>query len=314
MIGRRKFLQLTGATALTSAVSPQSFAKSHASIATREIPSTGERVGVIGFGNSPAFSDDASGEFAQEYGARRGEAVRELVEAFRVRGGNLIDASYGSIVNLSEYLPREELDAICFVTSPFNVFGEHVATREHVEKLISILRKNPLDTLQLRNAFTPDTTKAYWPLMKEWKAEGLVRHIGPSGGGPNHADVMVEVMNDGADFVHVDYSLFSQHAEEVVLPAALETGTAVFVMQPFRSGEIFRLTAGRELPDWVSEFDCESWAQFALKWIVGHPAITSVFMETTKTRHVVDNMGAGIGRLPDADQRQRMLELIQSWS
>ena len=121
--------------------------------------------------------------------------------------------------------------------------------------------------------------------MKEWKAEGLVRHIGPSGAGPNHADVMVEVMNDGA----------------------------VFVMQPFRSGEIFRLTAGRELSDWVSEFDCESWAQFALKLIVGHPAITSVFMETTKTRHVVDNMGAGIGRLPDAYQRQRMLELIQSW-
>ena len=313
MIGRREFLQLTGATTLTSAISPQLFAQSHTSISTREIPSTGERVGVIGFGNSPAFSDDAASEFAQEFGAERDEAVRALVEAFRVRGGNLIDASYGSIVNLSEYLPREELDAIRFVTSPFDVFGEHVATREHVEKLISILRKNPLDTLQLRNAITTDTTEAYWPLMKEWQAEGLVRHIGPSGAGPNHADVMVEVMNDGADFVHVDYSLFSQHAEEGVLPAALDTGTAVFVMQPFRSGEIFRLTAGRELPDWVSEFDCESWAQFALKWIVGHPAITSVFMETTKTRHVVDNMGAGIGRLPDAYQRQRMLELIQSW-
>ena len=141
MIGRREFLKLTGATTLTSAISPQLFAQSHTSISTREVPSTGERVGVIGFGNSPAFSDDAASEFAQEFGAERDEAVRALVEAFRVRGGNLIDASYGSIVNLSEYLPREELDAIHFVTSPFDVFGEHVATREHVEKLISILRK-----------------------------------------------------------------------------------------------------------------------------------------------------------------------------
>jgi diketogulonate reductase-like aldo/keto reductase len=314
MIDRRVFLQLTGAMTTALAISPPLFAKSSTSISKREIPSTGERVGVIGFGNSPAFSSDTASEFGQEFVTERDKTVRALVEAFKVRGGNLIDASYGSIVNLSEYLPREELDTTRFVTSPFNVFGEHVATREHIEKLISILRKKPLDMLQLRSALTTDTTEAYWPLMKEWKAEGLVRHIGPSGQGPKHADVMVEVMSDGADFVHVDYSLFSQHVEEVVLPAALDTGTAVFVMQPFKSGEIFRLTAGRELPDWVSEFDCESWAQFALKWIVSHPAITSVFMETTKTRHVVDNMGAGIGRLPDADQRQRMLALIKSWT
>lgn len=312
MLGRRHFLQL-GAAAAATATPAGLFAQAAGTIATREIKSTGLIVGVVGFGNSPAFSNQTTTDHHQVFGSDRDRLIRELVGAFLNRGGNFVDASYGSVVSLAEILPNEDFNAIHFATSPFDVFGDHVPSREHVDALMAILNKSPLDILQIRNAWTSDTTKVYWPLMKEWKQEGLVRNIGTSGAGPEHADVMVEVMHDGADFVHLEYSLFSQQAENRVLPAAAETDTAVFVMRPFRSGELFSVTSGRELPEWASEFDCTSWGQFGLKWILGHPAVTSVFMETTRTRHVIDNMGAGMGRLPNANHRRQMLDLIQSW-
>ncbi|MEM6514332.1 MAG: aldo/keto reductase, partial [Pseudomonadota bacterium] len=291
-----------------------SLGNSAGKMARRTIPATDQEIGIVSLGNSRLFSDAGIAASNDDLGPDRDERARELIRLFLDMGGNLVDASFGSVENLAKILPTEDLQQILFTTSPFNIFGEHIVNRDHVDKLISVLQKKPLDMLQIRNARTSDTTKAYWPLLKEFKEEGLVRHIGTSGVGPNHSAVMEQVMEDGADFVHIDYAIFATHAEERILPAARDTGTAVFTNRPFSSGDYFQKVAGKTLPSWAKEIDCETWAQFNLKWIVGNPAVTTVFMETTKAHRAVENLNAGIGRLPDKEMRDRMAKLIRSFS
>jgi aryl-alcohol dehydrogenase-like predicted oxidoreductase len=114
------------------------------------------------------------------------------------------------------------------------------------------------------------------------------------------------------DFVQINYSLMEREAEERLLPLAQERGTAVIVNRPFGGGDLFSRARSKPLPDWAAEFDCQSWAQFFLKWIVANPAVTCAIPATDKPHHLEDNMRGGTGRLPDAKMRQRMVELTSS--
>ena len=314
MMDRREFLQVSAAGTAASVLPIVSLGQASGSMVTRPIHSTGQRIGVVGMGNSPVFSEQGTFAAPLEMDvAERETRAREMIRMLIAHGGRLIDATFGTISNLARILPGEDFEQILFVTSPYAWTQGQVATRSHVEALMSILNKNPLDILQLRNPMTTEFTERYWPLLKEWKQEGLVRHIGPSGAGPAQVEVMERVMNDGADFIHIDYSFNTNHTEERLLPVARDTGTAVFTNRPFESGIFFRLVAGRTLPEWAAEIDCETWAQFNLKWILGNPTITSTFFETSNPEHALDNLGAGFGRFPDQDMRNRMKELIASF-
>jgi diketogulonate reductase-like aldo/keto reductase len=154
------------------------------------------------------------------------------------------------------------------------------------------------------------------PVMKEWKQEGRIRYIGVTTSSTGAHEALMEVMRrEPLDFVQVNYSIGSRDAAETVLPLAEDRGMAVMLNVPFggRRGSVFGTLADKQLPDWAAEFDCTSWAQFCLKYLVSHPAVTVPIPGTTDVGHLADNQGAGRGRLPDATMRKRMEDLFDSF-
>ena len=142
-----------------------------------------------------------------------------------------------------------------------------------------------------------------------------MRYFGVAGYAQQFYPAMMKAMEKGiVDFVQFNYSIMEPEAADEILPLALETGTAVITNRPFISGNYFNIVRGQELPDWASEFDCSSWAQFSLKYILAHPAVNCVLTETANPKHVVDNLSAGYGALPDEATRKRMRELLLSFA
>jgi diketogulonate reductase-like aldo/keto reductase len=163
-----------------------------------------------------------------------------------------------------------------------------------------------IDLMQVHNLIDAET---HLLTIKDWKAEGRVRYAGVTHY-QDEALIRVErlVRNQTLDFVQVNYSIADRAAEERVLPAAAERGTAVLVNQPFGGGGLFERVRGKAPPEWAGEIGCGTWAQFFLKFILGHPAVTCVIPATAKVSHLEDNMGAGRGVMPDEAMRKRMAE------
>jgi diketogulonate reductase-like aldo/keto reductase len=175
---------------------------------------------------------------------------------------------------------------------------------------MKLLRSKRIDLMQVHNLVDVQTQLA---TLREWKAQGRIRYLGVTHYEAGaFADVERIMRSEKLDFVQINYSLMEREAEERVLPLAQERGIAVIVNRPFGGGDLFNRTRSKPLPDWAAEFDCHSWAQFFLKWIVTNPAVTCAIPATNKPRHLEDNMQGGIGRLPDAKMRQRMVELASS--
>ena len=173
------------------------------------------------------------------------------------------------------------------------------AAIQHVNTTIENMGRQQLDLMLLHNLRDSDN---FWPVLQEFKADGKVRYIGVSEATDNIPNEVLEdfMRKHSPDFIMPSHSMFRPQIEERILPLAADMGTAVIAI------EVFSDTAGKELPEWASEFDCESWAQFALKYVLSHPAVTCSIVETSQPRHVVDNMGAAFGRLPDQATRERM--------
>ena len=179
-----------------------------------------------------------------------------------------------------------------------------------MERSMSLLRAKRIDLMQVHNLVDVQTQLA---TLREWKAQGRIRYLGithyEAGA---FADVEKIMRSEKLDFVQINYSLLEREAEERLLPLAHERGIAVIVNRPFGGGDLFSRTRSKPLPDWAAELDCRSWAQFFLKWIVANPAVTCAIPATDKPHHLEDNIQAGIGALPDAKTRQRMVELVSS--
>ena len=177
-----------------------------------------------------------------------------------------------------------------------------------MERSMALLRAKRIDLMQVHNLVDVQTQLA---TLREWKSQGRIRYLGIT---HYEAGAFVDVekimRSEKLDFVQINYSLMEREAEERLLPLAQERGVAVIVNRPFGGGDLFSRTRAKPLPDWAAEFDCHSWAQFFLKWIVANPAVTCAIPATNKPRHLEDNMRGGIGRLPDAKMRQRMVELV----
>jgi|MEHZ01.3.fsa_nt_MEHZ010795559.1_3 aryl-alcohol dehydrogenase-like predicted oxidoreductase len=301
-LDRREFIKFA-ATAGAAMSLPVGLQAQTEKMHTRLIPSTGQPLGIVGFGNASPF---------HEPGIENHVRARELISLLLEQGGNFIDTNVPTVWAFEERLEPDMLKQLQVVTSVVERGVSVVET--DMDHLYQALEKNPLDFLQLRNMFSLSAMDR-WPMLKEWKAAGFVKHIGLSGVRAEQPETvaMYEKYINEVDFIQINYSFVEAEAEKRLLPMARDNGVGVITNRPFRNGNYFQMVAGKQLPEWVKEFDCESWAQLSVKWALSNPAVTCVITESSDPGHAIDNLRSGIGRLPDENQREEVRQLIHSF-
>ncbi|MES9942563.1 MAG: aldo/keto reductase [Candidatus Thiodiazotropha sp. 6PLUC2] len=264
----------------------------------KTIPVSGEKLPVIGMGTSRTFDSGSNQSQLQNLG--------KVLELFFEQGGKLIDSSpmYGSSEQvlgrlLKSISKREALFSATKVWTDGKASGIHQMAMS--KKLWGITR---FDLMQIHNL---RDWQVHLETLQTMKAEGQLRYIGiTTSHGRDHDELYQALEKHPFDFVQLSYNIANPEVEHRLLPLAQEKGIAVIVNRPFARGSLFKLTKGKSLPDWTEAFGCHSWGQFFLKYAVSHPAVTCAIPATSKTHHMVDNMGAGYGSLPDAKTRERM--------
>jgi diketogulonate reductase-like aldo/keto reductase len=270
---------------------------------TRAIPGTGEKLPVIGLGTSDEFSVLPGEDL---------EPLREVLRRFVELGGTLVDTApaYGNAEEVIGGLVAElGIAKKLFIATKVRTYGREAGLAQ-MQASERLLRKQPLDLLQVHSLVDVETQLKN---LRAWKEAGRVRYIGITHSHTSaFGDLERLLINEKLDFVQFNYSPTEPDAEKRLLPLAEEKGVAVIVNRPFENGAYFRKVKSKPLPSWAAEFDCTSWAQFSLKYIVGHRAVTCVIPATSNPRHLVDNMNAGTGQLPDERTRRRMRELAST--
>lgn len=298
MTSRRDFLKSSGAVALSSAMPALAFAHNKLEIHSRPIPGTAEELPMVGLGNSRLFQEGNL------------EATRELIELFTKYGGRYIDTLGPSRFTVASIMQAHNLQSQLFVGTYLGTV-QYDAMAAELERVRAAQGKDVLDLVLTYDFKEILAEPERYIRLKE---AGLTRYIGAARHKLEFHEPMVQLMDMGVvDFIQVNYSLLEPEAGDTVLAKAQEKGVAILVNRPFMNGDYFELVRDRELPEWAADFDCDSWAQFSLKFILSHPAVTCVLTETANPEHLVDNLGAGMGRLPDEAMRARMLELVQSF-
>ena len=272
---------------------------------TRTIPSSDQKLPVIGLGTWQAFDVDLGGNTQRQ--------LEDVLSQFVKLGGRLIDSSpmYGRAEKVIGQLTsalglRDKL----FIATKVWTEGKQSGIQS-MERSMALLRTKRIDLMQVHNLIDVNTQLT---TLQEWKQQGRIRYTGIThyeSGALNEIEKLMR--NQKFDFLQINYSLMEPEAEQRVLPLAQERGIAVIANRPFGSGDLFGKVRSKPLPEWAAEFDCRSWAQFFLKWIVANPAITCAIPATNKPQHLEDNMQGGIGRLPDAKTRRQMAELLKSF-
>jgi diketogulonate reductase-like aldo/keto reductase len=297
---RRNWLKLAAALTLGGAMP----AARAADRILRPIPKTGETIPAVGLGTWQAF--DVAGDGAGTAQAR--EALKALVEL----GGRVIDSSpmYGSAETVSGQLADElGVRSKLFVATKVWTSGKQAGIRQ-MEDSMRKLRVERLDLMQVHNLLDAGTHLA---TLREWKKAGRVRYLGVTHYHAGaHRDLERAIKPGDVDFVQVNYSLAEPEAERSLLAVAAASRTAVIVNRPFAEGAMFGRVKGKPLPEWAREIGCESWAQFFLKWILAHPAVTCVIPGTRNAKHVADNLAAASGALPDEAMRKKMAAYFDS--
>lgn len=297
MTNRRDFMRYTAAAAIAGSRPVSAMAARETPIATRRIPGTEESLPIIGLGNSAAFRADDL------------RAARGLIEIFVDRGGKYIDAGDSSRFNVGRIAMDLGASGTVFIGNYLEP-QDATSLSDAARTVARAQGKTVLDLVQARD---PVAYREHVDALHSLKDEGLTRYLGVARSGEDYFDSIMAIIDDGlVDFVQVNYSMIEPKAAERLLPLALEKGVAVCINRPFINGRYFELVKDKPLPEWAADFDCESWAQFSLKYILAHPAVNCVLTETSNPRHAIDNLGAGIGRLPDAATRERMLALMQT--
>jgi aryl-alcohol dehydrogenase-like predicted oxidoreductase len=311
-LSRRRALALGAAVAasallprgLSAQESEQTAQQAAEPIETRPIPATGERLPIVGVGTAIIF-DIADATVARR---ERAEVIRTLVEG----GGSLIDTapSYGTAeAVVGDLVAETGLRSKLFLATKVRVTGR-AGTLDEMQASLRKLKVDKVDLMQLHNVRDPNQDLA---VLREWKAQGLTRYIGITSSFDRDYPAVEQVLKrEKPDFFQIDYSLSDRNADERLIPAAADVGAAVLINLPFGRGKLFDAVRGKTLPDWAADFDATTWAQFFLKFLLGHPAVTAVIPGTDKPNYMLDNLGAGRGRMPDAAQRRRMIEWYES--
>jgi diketogulonate reductase-like aldo/keto reductase len=297
-MNRRKFLCDAGAAVALATLPLKTGAQeAQGKISMRPIPSTGELLPIVGFGSSSIFSgDDFTGAAA-------------LLDTLRDMGGKFIDTWPPAQATFGRYARENSAHDDLFLGTNLTT-GKGDADLQALSTAKARQGKETLDLIQLPR---PNNITAQWPIVQRWKQEGHARYIGIAVTGQRFFDDVEWLLQNGEpDFIQINYSMLEPESGERILPLATDKGVAVVTNRPFINGQFFPRVAGKDLPEWAADFDCQSWAQFSLKWILANPQVNCTLTETTKLHHAVDNLSAGLGRLPDEQERSRMQALMQS--
>mgnify|MGYP001811974785 CR=1 FL=1 len=301
---RRHFLKTTGAASLLCSLAPGYLVAADSAVIRKAIPSTGERLSVIGLGTSRTFDVDST--------TAANSPLLEVMQAFFDNDGQLIDSSpmYGSAEAVTgALLEKINNKQNLFSATKVWIRGKSEGV-DQMEQSMWRLGVERIDLMQIHNLLDWQT---HIETLREWKAEGKIRYIGiTTSHGRYHGELEKILQQIPLDFVQFSYNILDREVETRLLPIAAEKGIATLINRPYQRGGLFRKVRGKPLPAWASEFDCASWGQFFLKFIVSHPDVTCVIPATSKLKHMVDNMAAGYGRLPDEATRRRMIETIES--
>jgi aryl-alcohol dehydrogenase-like predicted oxidoreductase len=310
MVNRREFLGIAAGAGAALALGPEllrAHQQSAGTLMQRAIPSTGEMLPIIGFGRGSRPVDPA--------------ALKEVLKTLVDHGGRIVDTT-ASGPAAEDACGAAAHDAgiqnKIFWSTPVTLRGGAAAVRAQVDASCARLRVPKIDLAMVVAINTADIA-AHLDVLREMKKEGRVRYIGvtdlllpPSMPGPVAPNLVTLMRNEPLDFVGFDYSIGDRRAEETLLPLARERKIGVLGYFTFDRNRLFQRVGTRALPDWAAEFDARTWAQIFLKYSVSHPAVTVARAGTGNPAHMLENIGGGIGRLPDEAMRKRMAALVDS--
>jgi diketogulonate reductase-like aldo/keto reductase len=305
---RRAFVGLSAAAGALGALGPIGALAAKDDLIRRAIPASGQRIPVIGLGTARTFDvdpDDASTM----------NALRGVMKRFFDGGGRLVDSSpmYGRAEAVVGRLARGMgIADDLFMATKVWTRGGREAGIEQMKRSRQLMGGGRLELIQVHNLVDLDTQLK---TLRRMRDEGHVQYIGVTHSRTSAHDALTRVIERAPiDFVQLNYNIAERNAEKRLLPAAADKGVAVLVNEPFETGALFRHTRGVDLPDWAGEIGVTSWAQYFLKYIVGHPAVTCVIPATSKPKHAADNMGACRGPVPNARQRAVMARHFEASS
>lgn len=305
-LGRRAVIKAGVGLGMSLLLRPTELFAQSGPLIQKKIPSSGEAIPIIGIGTARRYEEITND--AEKI------PLRETIRQFQASGGKVIDSSpsYGTaeavVGELVEGLKIRDSLFLATKVSLRNVGREEGI--KQIEESFKKYRTNKLDLIAVHNL---RDTEIQLRTLREMKQAGRIRYVGITTSFDNqYAEFEQTMKKENLDFIQVDYALDNRDASERIIPLAGDRGMAVMINLPFGRGRLFNAVQGKKLPEWASEIDCQSWAQFFLKYIVSHPAITCAVPGMAQAKYVVDNLGAARGRLPDAAMRRRMEQFIDS--
>jgi aryl-alcohol dehydrogenase-like predicted oxidoreductase len=309
-ISRREMMSLTIGAGAALAWDPINlFAQGK--LITRAVPATGEALPIIGLGSSATFSQVARGEDVA--------ALKEVLTTMVSNGATVFDTapSYGASEEVAGRIVSEAgLADKVFWATKLNVVGrgggsaDVAAARAQVETSLKRIKKAKIDLIQVHNMGDPPTQLK---VLREYKEKGSIRYLGiTTTFEQQYPEILAVMKNEPLDFIGVDYAIDNREVENAILPLARDRKIGVLVYAPFGRTRLFRRVGNQPVPDWAKEFDAKTWAQVFLKWVAGHPAVTVITPATSQAKNMLDNIGGGIGRLPDEAMRKKMAAFIDA--
>jgi diketogulonate reductase-like aldo/keto reductase len=294
---RRLWLHAVSVGMALSAISSPVMSEAMTRI-VRRIPKSGEALPVIGLGTYDAFDIGSD--------AIDRNAAKEVLQQFVALGGTIVDSSpmYGRAETVIGDLSTElKINEKLWVATKVWTSGRESGISQMTDSLRK-LRREKIELMQVHNL---QDAKTHLATLRDWKKSGKIKYLGVTHYHAGAYDALEKAIKSGEmDFVQLNFSIAEREAEQRILKIAADVGAAVIVNRPYANGSIFSNVKGKPLPIWASEIDCASWGQFFLKYILGHPAVTCVIPATRNPKHLVDNMGAGLGRVPDEALRRKM--------
>jgi len=295
--------EVIGAGLALGVTSGFALADQHEQMMTKPIPASGERLPIIGLGTYNVFDVESTPEEI---------AIRQtIVERLISSGGSLLDTS--PMYNRSEKIIGDVVNAgtdrgQLFLATKVWTDGQESGAQQ-IAQSARLMQTDTIDLMQVHNL---RDTAVHMETIREWQEKGRIRYSGlthyTAGA---QAALGAQMQQFKPDFIQINYSLGELEAEDRLLPMAKDLGVAVLINRPFQSGHLFSAVQGKALPDWTADF-AASWGQFFLKFIVSHPAVSCAIPATSKPHHMIDNLGAGVGALPDAAMRKRMSDYFRS--
>lgn len=312
MFSRREIIKLSVlASASLSLPSGLLQAAIKDSLITRMVPKTGEKLPVIGLGTSASFRRLAEGEDVSQ--------LQQVIKTLLDNGGRVFDTApgYGESERVAGQI-LQKLDSAkkVFWATKLNVVprGGKIAdakkARAQIERSFNYIGKDPIDLVQVHNLRDIPTQMG---ILKELKEAGRIRYIGTTS--TRHSsfpDLVAAMKNEPIDFIGVNYAVDDRRAAEEIFPIAQELGIAVMVYLPFGRSRLWKRIGGQKVPSWAGEIGIKSWGQFFLKYVAAHPAVTVVTPATSKEKHMLDNIGAAYGELPDKAMQKRMADFVDA--